>query len=324
MQDILSEPRFTQPDGWQWLTFEAAPKKTVRGGVIFPKDGAPRGVIICLPGLSEFCEKYFELAREINLRGFAFAVLDWPGQGRSFRYLKNPEKRHSEGFQTDVAVLSQFIDRVEKFCADEGHPTLPKIMLAHSMGGNIGLRYLHNFPKRFTCAVLSAPMIGIAALSFLPMRLGMMLTGLFKSVTPKAYVFGGGNWRSRADMMTAGESFSSDPVRQDIHDAWMAKDPALKVGNITFGWLHEAMRSCAILQSEGFLNDITIPCLLTLSGHETLIDNKAIEQAAAAIPRAELIRFPHAYHEIMMEQDALRDIFLSHFDRFVGSCLTAA
>jgi len=91
--------------------------------------GAPRGSVIVSPGRTEFIEKYFEVIRELQARGFSVFCIDWRGQGLSGRETGNPLKGHIVSFDDPVndlaTALSLFADRLPK----------PHIGLAHSMGG---------------------------------------------------------------------------------------------------------------------------------------------------------------------------------------------
>jgi lysophospholipase len=57
-----------------------------------------RGTICLFPGRGEFIEKYFETVRDLRIRGFAVAALDWRGQGFSDRLLPDPRKGHVHDF----------------------------------------------------------------------------------------------------------------------------------------------------------------------------------------------------------------------------------
>lgn len=122
---------------------------------------APKGSVICLPGLSEFSEKYIETAKFFNVQGYNFFVIDWAFQGRSTRLDSNPNKRHSHGYETDVSDIDYFLTKVIKTNTD-------LYMLAHSMGGHIGLRYLATHNHNFKAASFSTPMLGIKSLRYFP------------------------------------------------------------------------------------------------------------------------------------------------------------
>ncbi len=91
-----------------------------------------------------------------------------------------------------------------------------------------------------------------------------------------SYIFGGGDWQPEFRDKQAKNILSSDPVRSAVHNAWCLQDPALQVGNITFGWLHEALESCRLLNAPGAAQTIATPCLIGIAGRDRLVDNGAI------------------------------------------------
>src|SRR5690606_30564207 len=98
------------------------------------------GHVLLLNGRTEFIEKYFETIDSLRARGLAVWTLDWRGQGRSDRLLDDAERGH-------VGRFEDFLDDLERFVTGSvlpGAAGAPLTLLAHSMGGNIGLRFLHD------------------------------------------------------------------------------------------------------------------------------------------------------------------------------------
>ncbi len=311
------EDRFLEPGGWRWHSFTRAGRK-IRFGSISPKDSIPDAVIVCLPGLSEFGEKYYEIARRCNQMNLAFWIIDWMGQGGSGRYLKNPQKRHATNFQNDVDDLHYFYTEYIKHSSV--HPDvgrIPVAMLGHSMGANIGLHYLKQHPDIFECAAFTAPMIGLKALQNMPMPLALMLSESLNLFIGKNYVKGGGDWSPSMRPFDGPEALSSDTERVKIHTKWFEKKSELKVGHITYGWVHSALMACARLNRKALLNTIETPCLIALAGHEELVDNQKIRRAAESLKSCKLVEFPDARHEILMEKDEIRDEFFKDFHALI-------
>jgi hypothetical protein len=122
----------------------------------FHPAGDAIGTVVLLNGRTEFIEKYFEVIRELLAKGYAVATLDWRGQGLSDRALDNRHMGHVADFDLFVSDLRQVVTEfVEPNCP------APYRLLCHSMGGNIGMRYLAAYPDTFESAVFSAPMWGI-------------------------------------------------------------------------------------------------------------------------------------------------------------------
>jgi lysophospholipase len=309
------ESRFLPPEGWRWHEFKNPQGRKLRFGTVAPESRVPDAVVIGLQGLSEYTEKYFETAHDLLGRNLSFWMMDWQGQGKSDRPLKNPQKRHSTSFDEDIADLHFFINEYVKHSAV--HPDvgrIPLVMLGHSMGANIGLRYLHRHPDTFACAAFLAPMMGINAFGNIPLGLSLAATGLFKTLAGGAYVgFGKRDWHPENRSGHKMDIFSSDPIRREIQNAWLKHDPDLRIGHVTYGWVHEALNSCARLQKKNVLADIKTPCLFALSGEETLVNNNVARKAIKRIDKAHTIEIPEAKHEILMETDGIRNQFFNAF-----------
>lgn len=313
------EKRFQMPEGWRWHVFKNRQGRAIRFGTVAPKSGIPDAVVIGLQGLGEFTEKYFELANDLVARNLSFWMIDWQGQGKSHRHLKDRQKRHSGGFQEDVDDLHYFIMEYIKHSAV--HPDvgrIPLVMLGHSMGANIGLHYLKQHPDMIACAAFTAPLVGINAIRLMPGWVSLPLTGALRELLDQTYVeVGGGRWTPAMREGKRNDIHTSDPVRKQVHNAWCLHDPELQVGNITYVWLHEAHSSCMKLQKKGYLADIRTPCLFAIAGRETLVDNGAARRAIATMPQAQILEMPDAKHEILMERDDIRDEFLKAFQELL-------
>jgi lysophospholipase len=321
----LSEKNFSLPDRnqqpphWRWHNFKNAQGRSIRFGTVSPKDTVPDAVVVALPGLSEFGEKYFELAHDMLDRNMAFWVIDWCGQGASERYIKSSRhKRHSESFQNDLADLHQFISGYVRHAAV--HPDvgrIPLVMLAHSMGGNIGLTYLSKYPDIFSCAAFSAPMLGIADLDKYPSWVLGPLTSLLALIAGKKYVFGGGDWSQDNRTDPTENEFSSDPVRSQIHNYWSIQKPELQIGSPTFNWLRQAYKAIQFLQKPENIAKIELPVLCAVASNDRIVSNSMITETIKKLPHHELIIIDKAKHEIFMEKDEYRLQFLKAFDKFL-------
>lgn len=314
MNLIHLDKRFQPISDWTWEKFTRL-DHSLRFGYYVPAKA--RCIVIILPGLSEFAEKYFETLRDLLAANCGVFVLDWMGQGGSGRYLSNPHKRHSSGFDDDVADLDVFIkEHVQKIA-----PGLPLIMLAHSMGAHIGLRYMCKYPDVFSCAALSAPMNGIAAINRIPAFARLPIGQALRFLFGNRYTGPRGDWREDMRIARGEDPFSSDPARRAIHNYWCLKNPALQVGRVTFGWVYEALRSCHGLIAELQAAPLQTPLLIGLAGRETIVDNEATRRLLPCLKNAHILDLPESRHEILMEIDAVRNAFLQAFRAFAGRYL---
>ena len=305
------EPRFCQPKGWRWHGFERKKGRYVRFGSVFPSNSVRDAVVVCLPGVREFSEKYFELAQWCLDHNLAFWILDWAGQGKSTRLIKsNPQKRHSHGFDEDVKDLRYFIKEYIKHSSvhpDKGR--IPLAMIGHSTGAHIGLHYLAKNVEGFECACFNAPLFGLKVFDKIPQWLGLAITSLKSFFAGSCYVYKGNNWEKRVKY----SDLTSDEKRGAVEWIWAEHVPELRCGDVTYRWIYEAQHSCMHLRNVMRKTPPNIPCLFSFPGKETLVDNALAQKVIGYIPGAKIIDYPNSEHEIIMENDEVRDNFLEHF-----------
>ena len=297
------EERFTPPPEWQSGEFiNPETNHRIHYNYALPADKKPCGIVVILPGLSEYGEKYCELMRECLARGLGIYIIDWAYQGRSCRLPNTPHRRSSDGYETDMSDLHYLISNVIESDA-------PKFMIAHSMGSNKGLRYLIEHPDIFKTAAFSAPMFGIRDL-----RYTKYILQFIARINPwwhRFYVPGGSDWREESRLSDGTDALSHDPKRDALHQAWSRHNPVLQVGNPTVKWVYESLKSCRYIANKERLSQVKIPIIMGLSSKEEIIDNRDIRKISAMLPNASLIEIQDAAHEILMERDAQRDAFLN-------------
>jgi lysophospholipase len=310
------EPRFLEPAGWRWHHLKNSAGKRLRFGTAYPESRIPSAVVVMLPGRAECAEKYFETAQDLLKRNLSVWILEWQGQGLSDRFIPSkPERNHSGPFTNHVEDLHEFIlEYVKHACVHPDVGRIPMVMLAQSMGANIGLRYLHAHPGMFEAAALSAPLLGITAVNEIPA--GTLVARVLSLVAGKSYAFGQHDWIEGSDPEDK-VMLSTDPVRNTILNRWFLENPNLRVGGVTFGWVWNALQSCLFLQNPEVLKTIKTHCLIAVAGKEQLVDNTPIRAAAAALPYAKLLELPDSGHEIMMERDETRNQFLEAFMQLI-------
>lgn len=301
---------FQQPKGWEWRFLTRGAYEMRYGFVqasVAVRHSASKLVVIC-PGLSEFCEKYFELAHDLTAAGHDVLVVDWIGQGLSSRYLDNPDKRHSQGFDKDAHDLYAVL-----LDAPFDVTQQPAVIMGHSMGGNIALRFLDLYPDIMQAAALSAPLIGLHVFEHIPDTLAWVTSHGLKQFAGESYAPMGGDWEPHSRDMQSHIFFSSDPKRAALHNFWMRYMPALQVGHVTNKWISDAYDSCLYVQKKLSPHVFSMPVLLTLAGHEQFVDNGKIRMLSKGFSSADLVEFPQSRHEIWMERDETRSVFLEKF-----------
>jgi len=285
---------------------------SIRYGIWLCNQDDRRGTVILLAGRTEFMEKYAETIDELNQRGFDVYSLDWRGQGLSSRLLANRHKGFVESYNDYIGDLVLFMDKIVKPQA-----VSPLVILAHSMGGHIVLRYLHDHPGDIERAVLVSPMIDILTSPYPRWLVRFIMHIANKAGWDHKYVMGAGNY-SPADEKFENNRLTSDPDRfGDEHKA-IEKNPDLALGGVTYGWLAATFESINILAEPGFAEKITTPILMLSAGSDEVVSGEAQEKICSILKQCRLTVIPGARHEILKETDSIRLIFWQEFDRFIN------
>jgi lysophospholipase len=326
--ELLKQSRFCPPENWDW-GFRTVDDVKIRYGQPRSRK-AYDAVIVILGGLGDFGEQYFELANHFESKNLKPIVIDMPGQGGSSRYLPStPMKRHSQGFDKILSQLHTVFDDIALSSAidiDDNHKRLPVILLAHSMGGHIALRYLaeYNSSSRgtpiFSACAMTAPMTGIRAVNSVPVILRQIILGCL-SFFPQSYVPGGCDWfdgyRERPRFKGI---FSSDPERSQLQKIFFSHPDFkfLTTGSPTNKWLLDALSSCKKIVQKNYLSTLKIPILIAIAGDDKLVDNQSTKFIAPQIKSAELLEIHGSQHEILMEKDVYRQVFIDRFFTFIS------
>ena len=272
----------------------------------------PRGTVLLLNGRTEFIEKHLETVAALQSRGFAVLTMDWRGQGGSGRLLADPMRNHITSFQQHLADLDLL---VRTYVPAEPRP----IMLAHSMGGHLGLRYLATRPGLFARAILTAPMIDMALPPRLTRRTARLLAWTATAIPLLGASFGPGTPRAPSpNRPFANNPLTTCPERFHADLAWLQSHPSLITGGATWSWLRAAADSIAAIHRPGFAEALDLPILMALAGDERLVSSKAAQTFAARLPEGRVLHLPAARHEVLRETRENQALFWAAFDEFVG------
>lgn len=265
--------------------------------------GPARGSVIVAPGRTEFIEKYFEVTKELQSRGFAVFCIDWRGQGLSGREVENSLKGHFTTFDDPVNDLSTALKLLAASLPR------PHIGLAHSMGGAILLRALQTRRVDLEAAAFTAPMWGIAELS-----------DMAKSYVRFMVSIGaGGQFAPSVEKKWKRENFKKNPVTHDKDrhsrgQGLIAEEPRLALAGPTNGWVAAAADATEAFMQPNALAHIRIPVLVATASEELLVDNASQDLVVEQLPDATHITIVGAKHEILMERDEFRAQFWAAFD----------
>ena len=283
-------------------------QQSLRYGIWYTPKEKQKGSILLLNGRREFMEKYSETIEELNHQRFNVYSFDWRGQGLSSRMLANRHKGFIDDYDVYLNDLNMFVTKI--VMPESVHPL---IIIAHSMGAHIALRFMHDQPDTADMAVLTSPMIDIFE-SRLYRRVVKLITRIaIKTGFSHSYTIGSGDY---TDEKFKGNELTSDPVRFTDAKKAITKNPDLALGGPTYGWLSATLISTDILIQQGFAAKVTTPILMVIAGNDKIVSIKSQKKFCTMLPNCRLKEISGARHEIFKETDAVRSIFWHEFNRF--------
>lgn len=272
-----------------------------------------KGTVLMFPGRTEFIEKYGDAAKEFQKRGFASLAIDWRGQGIADRMTPNRAVGHVgeyADYQNDVAALMAH--------ANELDLPRPYFLVAHSMGGCIGLRALVN-GLDVNAAMFSAPMWGMEM--SLPVRSAAWVLstlslafGFDKKMAPgqmeEGYVL-------REDF--AANTLTNDPDVWAMLGRQLKAQPDLGLGGPSLRWLNKSLHETRNLSK---MPSPATPCLTFLGTDEAIVDPKPIKDRMKAWTNGTLRVFQGGKHEMLMDTPEIRGQVFDETVAFFESHLT--
>ena len=292
------------PEGAEIVWFKGSGGRNLRACLAPSLSKAdPRGTAIICPGRTEFIEKYFEVARELQAMGFAIVILDWPGQGLSERLLEDTKKGHIDRFETFMGALARGLEKLEDRLPH------PYVSVAHSMGGAIALAAISQGLVKVDAAAFCAPMWGLKS-GFFGMRYlvwAMRATGR------------SGNYAYQPGPAETFETniVTHDKARWQMHRSLIDARPDLELGPVTWGWLGASLEILTTFTRPQTLEKVAIPVFVASAEEEKLVDNTAHARICARLPDCDHVMIEGAMHEILMETDARRQEFWEGFQRLL-------
>lgn len=270
-----------------------------------------KGTVLIFPGRTEFVEKYGQTAAAFAARGLASAAIDWRGQGLSDRLLDNPLIGHVLRFtdyQKDVAAMLSVAQKLKL--------PRPFFLLAHSMGGAIGLRTVMEGTS-FHAVTFSAPMWGL--------QIAPHLRPAAWTLSHLMPVIGQGHRLPPGTRMEhhvvsdgfAGNLLTRDRRQFEIMREQLTSHPELILGGPSYVWLREALRETRHLATR---TSPHIPAVTFLGTEEKIVAIEAIQKRMEAWKGGTLELIPDAEHEVLMDAETqTRPLFDRMAQLFLGT-----
>ncbi|MEP5732262.1 MAG: alpha/beta hydrolase [Sulfitobacter sp.] len=314
--ELTPAPLFTDvhpgPAGAAAYWARTSDDKRIRVGH-WPAEKA-KGTVLLFPGRTEYIEKYGVTATGLAQRGLATLCIDWRGQGLADRLIADPLIGHVDTFpdyQKDVAAMM-------RAARELGLPR-PYFLLAHSMGGCIGLRAVME-GMAVQAVAFTGPMWGIYVKPHL-----RGLARILSQVMPR---IGKGHSLPPGTVSTSyvlKEPFEDNMLTTDTEMHQMMQDqlrahPQLALGGPSYVWLREGFAETDHLASRAAPN---LPTLTFLGSRERIVGIPRIHERMETWKGGQLEIIEGAEHEVLMEGETIRNTVLDGLEKhFLGTVTT--
>lgn len=242
---------------------------------IWTPEVATRALVLLVHGAGEHSNRYRHVASFFTGHGYAVAALDHNGHGKS-----DGVPGHLLDFDDYLVDLRTLQTRVQ-----EQFPSVPLVLLGHSLGGLITTRYLLQYQQDFLGAILSGPAIKT---ELEPPRLQMALIKMLAVL-----------WPTLGILQLDAAGVSRDPaVVRDYQD-----DPLVHHGKMSVRKLRELFAAMHEVQERA--GEIRLPMLLLHGGQDTMASpegSRFLEGALGSEDKT-LEIYPELYHEILNEPE---------------------
>lgn len=304
-------PRFYPPAGWAWGYVRVGDGRVQRYGVSAPSVG-PRATLLILTGYGEPAETWFETARQLNEYGYAVWILERQGQGGSERATPWRDLGHADSLDPDVAAVRALVKVVIRPRGDT-----PLLLLGHADGGLVALRAAQTGPIA-DGIVLSSPAFARADLPAATSPIGQLAVWARRLKLGWAKIPGQPGWQRETP---AAMGRTSDSARGVVRQAWLTANPDLRMGGPSLGWLATFLEGADQVQAAA--GHVRAPVLLLHGGRDRIAPPQRAIRACQAMVTCRDIRFPAGHHELHMESDAIRDVWMSLIHDFVRGRIAA-
>ena len=257
-------PQFLAPDGAA-LYFDAYE----------PAEGNPKSAVLFLPGWSDHAARWSRVGERLRQASVAAYLLDVRGHGRS-----GGRQGHLSRFSQLLADLQAFRRVVRQ------RTQAPQVLLGHSFGALVALRYLESQPSdAIAAAVLVSPWLGLA---FPPPRWKLALGRLLPDVWPTLTLSTGIEPDHLSRDPAVGAAYETDPL---VHNV------------ITTGAWREIQWAQRVVAADA--GRIEPPLLFLLAGEDRIVDAQLARAFADSLKSPVQVQwYPEMYHEILHDPQA--------------------
>lgn len=274
-----------------------------------------KGTILLFTGRTEYIEFYGKLIRELYAREYNVVIFDWRGQGLSERFFPKESPLYPIGHINRFSDYQHDVEAVMSFCQTQ-ELVKPYYLLAHSMGGAIGLRSIYN-GLNIKSAAFTSPMWGI---SLNPMvRWSVIALANAAKLLGKDHISVPAKTPDLEAWQTPfeGNLVTNDPQEWSYTLQQLKAHPELHLASPSYSWILEALRECRALAK--LPPPLNCPAYVALGTDEHIVSPKAIYQKMAHWPNGELDVYEGASHSIMIEAPKHQQHFIHMIDELFSN-----
>ncbi len=260
---------------------------------IYEHPKADKAILIS-SGRTEAAIKYKELIFDLFANGYSIYIHDHRGQGQSGRMAADPDLGYIDDFQYYVDYMHYFY---QHYLKSRGYDKT--FLLAHSMGGAIGMTYLEQYPNDFTAAAFSSPMLGLK-----PGICGIVK--VLASDKPK-YAIGQAEYND-AKAKFKGNTLTGSEIRYDRMVEAYRSTPEARLGGASYQWLNASCEQFEYIFSN--IDKIQTPFILFSAENEQIVypfaHQKFVTEAQKLGKECMAYEVESAKHELLIEKDEQR------------------
>lgn len=293
----------------EYLSFYSEAAGSPIAYYLYLPDHSPRGIVQITHGMCEHIRRYEEFALFLCENGYAVCGHDHPGHGAS---VSSPDKLGYFAAAGGALLLSQTLRQVTQL-AREHFPSLPLVLLGHSMGSYVARDYIARYPTAADALILlgtggdnPGTLAGIGLADLIMAAKGRF----YRSQVLSNLVFGHFNsrfphpdtsfdWLSRDH--TEVEKYQKDPLCGFCFTAAGFRDLFELVHHVNrTAWLMMTPKKLPILMMSGSMDPV--------GGYGAEVTRVYRRLVSAGCERVSLKLYPQARHELLHETNR-REVF---------------
>ena len=277
-----------------------------------------------------------ELAREMSASGLAFYALDLRKHGRSLR------PGQTIGWTDDLAVYDEEIGEAKRIIQVE-HPDLPLLLMGHSTGGLIALRWAYRHPGALRGLILNSAWLEMQTMASMRPAMQQVL-GRLATKRPRATVISS---RSDAYVRSISGGWAGSDLELPPRLAEYADDPAvtgwsiaaewkrLESYPVTAGWLQAVMAAQEEVEHHVKVDCPVLSCTSTASSGDADISAEAFStdivldadiitvRSAKISDLVTIVRLP-GKHDLALSDPEVRQAYYDRIRQWLGAFVSAS